>query len=136
MKHLYLRACLFATAFFLGLSLNAQTPAETLTPPSPLQFDKTTYDFGEIAQGVPQTCSFEVTNTGTEPILIQNVRPSCGCTEPDWTKQPLEPGKKGYIRATYNAVSAGPFSKTLTVTYSGATKPVTLHLKGTVKAAN
>ncbi|MDR2384873.1 MAG: DUF1573 domain-containing protein [Tannerella sp.] len=115
--------CLF------NLTINAQTADSTLV------FNSTTHDFGEIQQGVPQTFSFEFTNNGLEPIVIQSVQPSCGCTTPGWTKEPVEPGKKGYVQATYNAAAVGSFSKSLKVTYSGSSKSITLYIKGTVKEA-
>ncbi|MDR2065130.1 MAG: DUF1573 domain-containing protein [Prevotellaceae bacterium] len=125
MKKMFLLAlvCLF------NLAVNAQTADSTVV------FKSTTHDFGEIQQGVPQTFSFEFVNNGTEPIVIQNVKPSCGCTTPGWTKEPVEPGKSGYVQATYNAAAVGPFSKSLTVTYSGGSKSITLQIKGTVKEA-
>ncbi|MDR2805764.1 MAG: DUF1573 domain-containing protein [Dysgonamonadaceae bacterium] len=111
-----------------GLAGNAQAPDATIV------FKTTTHDFGEIRQGEPQTFSFEFTNSGTEPVLIQNVRSSCGCTASAWTKEPVESGQKGRVQATYNAAIVGPFSKTLTVTYSGSDKSIVLYVKGTVQA--
>jgi hypothetical protein len=116
-----------AIVCLISLATYAQTKDAAIV------FASTTHDFGEIQQSIPQTFSFEFTNTGSEPIVIQSVQPSCGCTTPGWTKEPVEPGKKGYIQATYNAVSVGPFSKSLKVIYNGNSEPTVLYIKGIVK---
>jgi hypothetical protein len=98
-----------------------------------VKFAKTTHDFGELLQSNgPQTYAFEFTNTGAEPIVIQNVQPSCGCTTPGWTKEPVEPGQTGTVQATYNAAAVGPFNKSLTVTTSGTPATLVLYIKGKV----
>jgi hypothetical protein len=123
MKKMYLSVmlCLF------GFGAQAQGPDSTVV------FDSTVHDFGEIQQGTSQSFVFEFTNRGSEPVLIQSVRPSCGCTTPSWTKEPVEPGKGGYVQATYNATATGPFNKSLTVMCSGSPESIVLHVKGTVK---
>jgi hypothetical protein len=98
-----------------------------------VKFTKTTHDFGELLQSNgPQTYAFEFTNAGTEPVLIQNVQPSCGCTTPGWTKEPVAPGQTGVVQATYNAASVGPFNKSLTVTTNGTPNTIILYIKGKV----
>ena len=57
------------------------------------------HDFGKIKQGVPVTHEFTFTNSGTVPLVITNVQASCGCTTPDWSKEPVMPGGKGFIKA-------------------------------------
>jgi hypothetical protein len=78
---------------------------------------------------------FTFKNTGKTPLLISNVQASCGCTTPDYTKEPIAPGKKGSITATYNAAAVGQFNKTITVTSNGG-DPIMLTLQGTVQAQN
>ena len=103
------------------------------TADSTIKFTETTHDFGELLQSNgPQTYAFEFTNTGSEPVLIQNVQPSCGCTTPGWTKEPVEPGQTGVVQATYNAAAVGPFNKSLTVTTNGTPNTITLYIKGKV----
>ncbi|MDN3694927.1 DUF1573 domain-containing protein [Chryseobacterium tructae] len=89
-------------------------------------------DVGNIPQGKPKIIRFEFTNTSSKPIIIQNVAPSCGCTTADYTKTPIQPGKKGFVEASYNAAAAGPFMKTVNVTTSESKTPKTLSFKGTV----
>ena len=101
---------------------------------SVVEFDKTVHDFGDISvNDGPQTCTFTVKNVGTEPIAIYEVVTSCGCTDAQWTREPLQPGKTGAISATYkNEDGPVPFDKTLTVYIAGVGKPVILRLRGVV----
>ena len=119
---------------FLTIALVTLTVAQAQQKDSTIVFNKTVHDFGEIAQGVPQTYSFEFQNTGKEVLTIENVRASCGCTASSWTKEPVKPGEKGYVSATYNAASKGSFSKSLTVTSNGTPGTIVLQVKGTVNA--
>ena len=99
-----------------------------------LQFSATEHDFGTFKEEAGrQTFDFTVTNTGTDPLVIQNVVASCGCTTPEWTKQPIPAGGKGKVTAIYDPKDRpGTFNKTLSV-YSN-TKPevVVLTIKGEV----
>lgn len=96
------------------------------------KFDKMVYDFGELNQGVPQTASFTLTNEGTEPLVISSAKASCGCTNLSYAKDPILPGKSISISVTYNAASAGSFTKTITVNTNASDKPVVLSIKGIV----
>ena len=97
-------------------------------------FDKLVHDFGDVSMDDgPLTCTFTVTNNGTEPLVLFEVVSSCGCTDVTWTREPLQPGKSGTISATFkNEDGPFPFDKTLTVYISGQRKPVILRLRGTV----
>ena len=99
-----------------------------------LEFDKTVHDFGDIlASSGPKSCTFTVKNISKEPMAILEVVTSCGCTEAQWTREPLQPGKSGTVSATYkNEDGPYPFDKTLTVYISGLSKPVILRLRGVV----
>ena len=99
-----------------------------------VEFDKTVHDFGDVSiEDGPLTCTFTVKNVGTEPIAIYEVVTSCGCTDAQWTREPLQPGKTGAISATYkNEDGPVPFDKTLTVYIAGLNKPVILRLRGIV----
>jgi len=83
------------------------------------KFATETVDLGKIKQDNPTTAVFEVTNIGTEPLLIEQATPTCGCTIGDYTKEPIAPGKIGYIKATYNAKNIGMFEKRLNVKFAG-----------------
>lgn len=83
-----------------------------------IKFDQTTYDFGQIhEEGGKVTARFNFTNIGTEDLLLQSVRPGCGCTAANYTKTAIAPGQQGFIDATYNpAGRPGSFNKNIKVT--------------------
>jgi len=89
-------------------------------------------DLGSVKKGIPVEVSFDFTNTGNEPLLLTEVKTSCGCTLVNYTKEPIQPGKTGKINATYDARSAGHFSKSITVKSNFATEDIVLNLSGTV----
>lgn len=97
-------------------------------------FREETFDFGSIREEAGAAVhDFVFTNTTNRPIRIVNVQPSCGCTTPDWSKEPVEPGKTGFIKASYNPKGRpGYFNKTLTVTTDYEPNPIILQIKGTV----
>lgn len=99
-----------------------------------ITFTKTEHDFGKIneADGRVSTV-FEFKNEGMAPLILSNVRASCGCTTPTWTKEPIEPGQTGSITVTYNPNGRpGRFQKTVTIT-SNATEPTKrVYIKGEV----
>ena len=99
-----------------------------------VEFDRTVHDFGDISvNDGPVTCTFTVKNIGKEPIAIYEVVTSCGCTDAQWTREPLQPGKTGTISGTYkNEDGPIPFDKTLTVYIAGVSKPVILRMRGVV----
>lgn len=103
--------------------------------PSELKWESETHDFGTLSQGKPATYEFTFTNTTKETILITTVRPSCGCTAANYTKTPIKPGEKGMVAATYNAASAGAFTKSITVSTSDSDLPKSLTIRGKVDAA-
>ena len=95
-------------------------------------FDAQNFDFGKIKQGTPVTHEFKFTNTGKVPMIITNVQASCGCTTPDWSKEPIPAGGKGFIKATFNAASVGAFNKAVTVTANIPNGSIQLFIKGEV----
>lgn len=110
-----------------------QQAASSLTADN-MAFQKDSHDFGNLAEGAAADHVFQFKNTGKEPIIIQKVQPSCGCTTPDWTKEPILPGKTGIVKASYGTQGRpGPFTKTLTVMSNAGTKVLTI--SGTVEKA-
>jgi hypothetical protein len=98
------------------------------------KFNEEKHDFGKIPQSTPVTTVFEFTNTGQEPLILTDVRPTCGCTIADYTKTPVKTGEKGIIKITYNAAAAGPFNKTIVVTSNAKTPTKYLNIVGEVVA--
>lgn len=97
-----------------------------------LSFNETTHDYGTIAQGSDGNFEFRFTNNGKSPIILSNVRSSCGCTVPVWPKEPIQPGKKNSIKVNYNTAIVGSFQKSITVTSNAKNSPVVLYIKGNV----
>ena len=98
--------------------------------------DKTVYDFGTIKKdGGSVSAVFTITNNTKVAVLLSSVRASCGCTAPDWTKTPIEPGKTGKVTATYTPTGVGPFEKSVTINVSAGdkTETIVVKIKGTVE---
>lgn len=98
-----------------------------------LKFETDKHDFGSIDEGIQAVQEFVFTNVGNAPVVLSDVRASCGCTTPSWTKEPVAPGAKGSIKASYNSEGRpGSFTKSITIT-SNATEPSkVLYIKGIV----
>ncbi len=92
------------------------------------------HNFGKIPQGKPVTFDFSFTNIGSTELKIENVQASCGCTTPTWKAGPYKPKETGLINVGYNAAAAGPFTKTITITYNG-TMSKAITISGEVYAA-
>ena len=125
-----MKRLLLAVAILTSTSLFAQKKADDIA-----KLNVSTYDFGKIKQNTPATAEIVVTNISTDPLLIEQATPSCGCTVSDYTKTPIAPGKTGTIKATYNAAALGQFDKTLTVKFAGADDVKFVKLTGDVLAA-
>ena len=102
-------------------------------PAISLKFESTVKDFGDIKQNIPASIEFKFTNISKTPQVISDVVKSCGCTQPEFTKEPILPGKSSVIKATYNAAALGNFNKTLTVRTVDQ-EVYTLTIKGNVLA--
>jgi hypothetical protein len=91
-------------------------------PALPVQEDivlkETVFDFGKIPQGKPVYHYFEVMNSGKTPMVISNIQTSCGCTTPEWSKEPIPPGETTKVKVGYNAAAEGQFEKIITLTYN------------------
>lgn len=83
---------------------NVATDTEVANPNAPVMtFTKTEHDFGDINPGDVVKHTFEFTNTGKTPLLIENAQAACGCTTPSWTKEPVQPGGKGTIEVQFDS---------------------------------
>lgn len=118
----------------------ANTPAPTAAKPAEnpnqadFKFEKEVYDFGAIKQGDVVNYEFKFTNAGKEPLIITEAHGSCGCTVPEYPKEPIKAGGKGVIKVTFN--SAGKSSmqdKTVTISSNAKGGPKVLHIKGNVE---
>jgi len=123
------------TAAAPTVSAAAATPAAAAAAPTTtIKFKSETHDFGNLQEGDAAEAEFVFTNTGKEPLIIQNVHPGCGCTTPFWSKDAVAPGKTGIIKAAYGTKGRpGPFNKNITVTSTAGTSVI--YIKGNVEKA-
>lgn len=101
---------------------------------APVKFSETKFNFGKLKQNVPATHVFKFTNTGSKPVVIESAVAGCGCTTPEFPKQPIAKGKEGTIKVTYNAAASGAFTKDVTVKFAGDDQPIILNIVGEVIA--
>lgn len=118
--------CAFLTASYLAGAQSTSPGSADL-----LQLKETEHDFAKIPQGKPVYYTFLVLNTGKEPMKLDNVQATCGCTTPEWSREAIAPGTTAEIKVGYNAAAEGPFEKYITITYNNdQTKQ--LKIRGTV----
>ncbi|HNX06147.1 MAG TPA: DUF1573 domain-containing protein [Bacteroidales bacterium] len=129
---------IFAFVMLAVFASNAQTASTTKSDAKAagpeITFESLEHDYGTIVQGANGDCVFKFKNTGNEPLILSDVRKSCGCTTPTWSKEPILPGQSGEIKVGYNTNNVGTFSKTITVISNATNANVTLIIKGTVNA--
>lgn len=128
----------FALSLIAILLTSAQVSAQTTTTVSTtsgamIKVDKEVHDYGTIEQGANGECTFTVTNTGTEPLIISMCKGSCGCTVPACPQEPIAPGASATITVKYNTNNPGPINKNVTITSNAANEPSkTVRISGTV----
>jgi len=116
--------------FAVAFQVNAQTADTTLV----IKFASLEHDYGTVEQGSDGSCSFVFTNNGKTPLVLSNVRASCGCTVPTWPREPILPGKQETIKVVYNTNNIGSFQKSITVNSNAKNSEVLLTIKGNVVA--
>lgn len=103
-------------------------------PKTSVKFDKDTFDFGVIKDGDLVEHTYKFRNTGANPLMIDDVIATCGCTIPSYTKTPIAPGQNGVIKISFNSKGkAGNVSKSITVISNADQDRIPLHFKATVK---
>ena len=117
---------------FASFVLSAQQKQNN--PKGSIIFTELIHDYGTIDVGSPGNCEFKFTNTMKKPLVVRNVKPSCGCTVAKWSKEPILPGETGVIKLSYNTKIPGLFLKTITVTSNASNSSVMLQIKGNVVA--
>ncbi len=116
--------------FFLPVFTLAQVRTSNLQV-GVLETWKPVFDFGSIPQGRPVFHVFLLENPSLKPVLIDNIQASCGCTTPEWSKEPVAPGAKSEVKVGFNAAAEGPFEKIIQVFYAGG-QQILLTIKGNV----
>ena len=132
MKNLFYTLSMVLASFLMLNTVNAQE----LQSGAIIEFEKDVHDYGTIQQNANGTYEFKFKNTGNEPLTISNAKGSCGCTVPEWPKEPIAPGESGVIKVKYDTKRVGPFGKSVTIQSNATNEPVkTLRIRGTVEAA-
>ncbi len=127
MKKLLLFAGLFG-----ALAVNAQDKkAEEV-----VKVNSEVHDFGKIKQGVPVTTDFVLNNISGQPLIIENVTAGCGCTTPEWSKEPVLAGGSTKIKVGFNAAALGPVNKEVYIKIAGVSLPKVIKIAGEVVAAD
>ena len=128
-------------ALALGLmSFSAIAPVQSLVSEteigetaSTIVWKAETIDVGQIPQGTPKAIVYEFKNTGNAPLIISNAKGSCGCTVPEWPKEPIAPGAKGVITVKYDTKRSGAINKNVTITSNAVNEPTkVIRIKGNV----
>lgn len=120
----------FAAAIVAGIGAMAQQTTDQVVK---INSDK--YDFGKIKQGVPVTTYFTITNVSDKPVVIESATAGCGCTTPEYSKEPIPAGGTSKLKVGYNAANIGPFTKPVTVKLAGVTDTKQVMITGEVQDA-
>lgn len=124
---------LYILLLILPVFVSAQTNKIAGDENAPqLFFESTMHDFGTIPYDGNATYEYVFTNKGKSPLVITNCKKGCGCTSVSWTKEPVAPGQKGKIVATYNSRNLGYFNKGVDVYSNSSESKINLRLIGIV----
>jgi hypothetical protein len=133
--------CLFFSLILISLSVIAQNKGKKevtqpfvpkVTTSAEIEFDKVAHDYGTLEVGDVKIGVFTYTNVGNRPLVLFDVIVSCDCTEVEWQKEPVMPGKTGVIKVIYTAKTPGVIAKQVTVQSNAQTDRIRLQLKGNV----
>ncbi len=112
--------------------VNADEPVDTVNV-AKMTFENTRYDFGTINEGEIVTHNYKFTNTGKIPLVISDARSTCGCTVPDWPKDPIQPGEEGQISVQFDSKGKkDQQAKPITISANTYPNQTILQIKGTV----
>jgi hypothetical protein len=134
MKKILTSAIFVITTIALVCCQTPSTVKEKSALGPAIEFQVTEHDFGTIQQGGDGSFDFIFTNTGVEPLVLSNVRSSCGCTIPSWPHDPIPVKGKEAIKVKYDTNRIGKFNKTITVYSNAGEEPIVLKISGEVMA--
>ncbi len=123
---------LLLSILLFAVVCTAQQQASTPAKPTDIVFEKTVHDFGDIPYKSDAKVTYTFKNISSKPIALTNVRASCGCTTPEWSKEPIAKKKKGKIVVSYDTNRIGSFNKTISVFTDRQEHPIQLQVKGNV----
>jgi len=122
-------ALLFLTTLFVSFASIAQDGSELVAPGPHINFEISSYDFGDITQGDKVAYTFEFTNDGDTPLVLSNVKTTCGCTASSWPREPIAPGATSKIDVTFNSTGKiGKQNKVITIMSNGTNSPETVKI--------
>lgn len=98
-----------------------------------MKIDKEIHDFGKVTEGVENHCTFVVTNTGDKPLVLSDVKASCGCTTPSKPEGPIAPGKSDKIEVGFKPTGKGVSEKTITITANTEPRITVVRVKADVQ---
>lgn len=128
-----LKATIVVLAFTLCITGCKSSPEEKAKGHGQeIWFDELMHDYGEMEKDSDGSWAFTFKNIGEKAFVINRVRSTCGCTVPEWPREPIEPGETGEINVIYNTKTTGTFLKSVIVYSSAANSPVKLQIKGKV----
>jgi len=128
------RLAFFISLIFMSSVVLVAQQERKVNSKAEMAFNTLSHDYGSIVYGADGTYNFKFTNNADKPIVVTNVKSSCGCTVPSWPKEPIQPGKTGNITVKYNTKLSGTFNKTVQVFSTAANSPVKLSVRGKVNA--
>ncbi len=108
------------------------TWGQNQTKEAEIGFEKTEYDLGDLTHGMSSEYKIPFENSGDKPLVLSKVKTSCGCTASEWPREPIMPGKSGFITVRYNTSKTGSFQKSLNVFSNAINSNVHLKIKGKV----
>ncbi|MCC6601233.1 MAG: DUF1573 domain-containing protein [Crocinitomicaceae bacterium] len=127
-----MKKLILSLAVSVGFLTAAYAQSQVVTGPA-ITVDKEVHDYGTIPFGGNGTCEFKVTNSGTEPLILQKCKGSCGCTVPTCEPNPIMPGESSVITVKYDTKRAGAINKSVTITSNATNEPSkVVRIKGTV----
>ena len=125
-------AIILTFLFGVSLSNNGNDFQQNEKAFAEIKFDSVVYDYGKIKKGSDGDCVFKYKNTGTDVLFITRVAKSCGCTTPEYSREPLMPGQSAEIKVGYDTKIVGAFNKKITVFSNAINNSVILTIKGEV----
>ena len=134
-----MKKVLITLVMLVGIAIAGKAQETVTVNPNPdpnaaeIAFDTEVIDFGTVEYGADITKEFRFRNTGKSVLILDNVKPGCGCTTPTWSKDPVKPGGSGIIKVKYDTKRVGSFEKTITVTSNAKTASKVIRIKGVVK---
>ena len=133
-----MKKLLLISVLILSCMINTMAQSDNEKKQAEIKFEKLSHNFGTFSETDPiVTCVFVYTNVGESPLIINQAVATCGCTVPEYTKTPVQPGEKGEIKITYNGTGKFPghFKKSITIRTNGVIEMTRLYVEGDMEEA-